>query len=68
MSAEYLTFTAFKIISSPSSLAGTLYSPNDNCGIGKPVDCIVRVGSAMVDVSVECSKVSFYAPVMERAK
>ena len=50
MSAEYLTFTAFKIISSPSSLAGTLYSPNDNCGIGKPVDCIVRVGSAMVDV------------------
>ena len=42
-----LTFTASRIIASPSSLAGTLYSPNASCGIDDPFG-VIRVGSAMI--------------------
>lgn len=48
---DCLTFTASKIIASPSSLAGTLYSPNASCGMGDPFGDITRVGSVMMCVA-----------------
>lgn len=44
---RYLTFTASKMIASPSALAGTLYSPNASCGMDDPFGKL-RVGSAMM--------------------